>query len=523
MSSPSREVLRSLGLPAGSLVLDTTGPPQWLTGGTAGGGVFRFRAEAGRRYLAVDPAATLSPEVRIVPSRLRSTTHRADWLLLAPREFLPAASPLVDLRREQGLLVKTVAMEDVYQEFGFGEAGPEAIRAFLAYAWQSWKKPSPRYVVLLGDSTYDPKDYLQTHVADRLPFYPVKTSFLWTASDPAYASVNGDDLVPDLAIGRLPAGSLVEAETLVGKLVAFERSGQTLDGKAVLVADNADLAGNFEADADDLAATVLQDREVEKIYLRDQGAGTRAEIVGAFDSGSSLLSYIGHGGTAVWASENVFNNQDVSALGAQARQPLLMTMNCLNGFFHFPPLNSLAEELVKAEGKGAIAAFSPSGLSLNDAAHLYHRAVLAEITREATPPGRRPPRRPVRLRRLRLLPRAPLHLPPLRRPGDEDQIVRRRCATGDPRGGCRARPARPARPRAGPLPAGRSSRTGSTALRTRAAARSRSVSKLAVSEVMSFSPHGAHLGRELSPRLLPPRREQEEADERRVSPRPGCR
>ena len=102
--------------------------------------------------------------------------------------------------------------------------------------------------------------------------------------------------------------------------------------------------------------------------------------MGAFDSGSSLLSYIGHGGTAVWASENVFNNQDVSALAAQARQPLLMTMNCLNGFFHFPPLNSLAEELVKAEGKGAIAAFSPSGLSLNDAAHLYHKAVLAEIT-----------------------------------------------------------------------------------------------------------------------------------------------
>ena len=125
---------------------------------------------------------------------------------------------------------------------------------------------------------------------------------------------------------------------------------------------------------------------MEKIYLRDLGAaGTRAETLGAFDSGASLLSYIGHGGTAVWASENVFNNQDVSALGAQARQPLLLTMNCLNGFFHFPPLNSLAEELVKAEGKGAIAAFSPSGLSINDAAHVYHKAVLAEIAQGRHP------------------------------------------------------------------------------------------------------------------------------------------
>ena len=39
-------------------------------------------------------------------------------------------------------------------------------------------------------------------------------------------------------------------------------------------------------------------------------------------------------------------------------------MNCLNGYYHFPYFNSLAEALVKVEDKGAIAAFSPSGLSV---------------------------------------------------------------------------------------------------------------------------------------------------------------
>ena len=56
-----------------------------------------------------------------------------------------------------------------------------------------------------------------------------------------------------------------------------------------------------------------------------------------------------------------------------------MTMNCLNGYFHYPFLNSLAEELVKAEGKGAIGAFAPSSLSVNWAARLYHEALVAEI------------------------------------------------------------------------------------------------------------------------------------------------
>ncbi len=57
-------------------------------------------------------------------------------------------------------------------------------------------------------------------------------------------------------------------------------------------------------------------------------------------------------------------------------------MNCLNGYFHFPYYNSLSEELLKAEGKGVIAAFSPSGLSLNDPAHQFHKALLDQIANQ---------------------------------------------------------------------------------------------------------------------------------------------
>jgi hypothetical protein len=55
-------------------------------------------------------------------------------------------------------------------------------------------------------------------------------------------------------------------------------------------------------------------------------------------------------------------------------------MNCLNGYFVAPSYDSLSESLLKAEGRGAIAAFSPSGLSLDGPAHRYHRALMAELT-----------------------------------------------------------------------------------------------------------------------------------------------
>jgi hypothetical protein len=198
-------------------------------------------------------------------------------------------------------------------------------------------------------------------------------------SDPGLVAVNGEDLLPDLAIGRLPATTVEEAEALVSKLLAWEESGQGLGGNAVLVADDPDQGGDFEADVEDLRASFLGERPVTTLRVRELGGGTRPAILDAFDEGASLVSYVGHGGAAVWASENVLNTWDVPSLRAQSRQPLLLTMDCLNGYFVAANFDSLSEALVKAGGRGAIAAFSPSGLSLDGPAHEYERAVIAEL------------------------------------------------------------------------------------------------------------------------------------------------
>jgi hypothetical protein len=84
----------------------------------------------------------------------------------------------------------------------------------------------------------------------------------------------------------------------------------------------------------------------------------------------------------MWAGsgENILNSWDASSLLAQPRQPLMLTFSCLNGYFTAPTYDSLAEAFLKAPGRGTIAAVSPSGLSLDSPAHLFHRAVMSEIT-----------------------------------------------------------------------------------------------------------------------------------------------
>ena len=370
------------GLDNGTAVLDVTEQrPRWLTGVDSSGGTVRFGAEANRSYAVVSPEAVLKPEIEWpLSSRLKATGNQSDYLVIGPEVLLEAATPLLDLRRSEGLKSLAISIERVYSEFGFGEARPEAVRDFISYAYHHWQKPAPRYVLLMGDASYDFKDYLGTGVRNQVPPMIVKTSYLWTASDPTYAAVNGDDDLPDVAIGRLPAENAEGARAMVQKILAYESTGGVSRGPVVLVADNRDGAGNFEADVEKIASRVSTSRSVQKIYLSSLGTeATRAAIVGAFDQGAWSLSYVGHGGIHLWAHENIFNTAQVAGLQAQAQQPFVLTLDCLNGYFHFPYFNSLGEELLKAEGKGAVAAISPSGLSLDEPAHLLHQALLGEL------------------------------------------------------------------------------------------------------------------------------------------------
>jgi hypothetical protein len=348
--------------------IDVTERPRWVRSGL----------ESSRSYVGADEL--LRPELRRPVKTNLKKRRRAEYLVIGPESLLDDAAPLVRHRRAQGLTVATVSTEAIASAFGHGELSPESIREFIAHAYHEWRAPKLRFVVLLGDATYDFKDDLGTGVVNHVPPYMVRTSYLWTASDPAYAAVHGDDLMPDVAIGRLPASSADELRAMVAKILAFERGERSLDTPFVLVADDSDHAGNFERDADEIASTILMGRHTRRIYLSDLGApATRDAIAESFDAGAATMSYLGHGAIHLWADENLFNASGIERLSPQPHQPLVLTMNCLNGYFHFPYFDSLAEALLKKRDKGAIAAFSPSGLSLNAPAHGYHKALLEEL------------------------------------------------------------------------------------------------------------------------------------------------
>jgi hypothetical protein len=189
------------------------------------------------------------------PSSWIAATNGADMVIIAHQDFRQAIEPLVSLRRGQGLSVAVVDVEDVYDEFSYGAHTPAAIRSFLTNAVEHWSR-KPQYLLLVGDSSWDPRNYLNKGENDFVPTKLIDTQGMETGSDDWLADFN-DEGIASLAIGRLPARTAAEAILMVSKILSYEQQRElnTPMRGAVIVADN-----GFEAPERSDAGAVAGER-----------------------------------------------------------------------------------------------------------------------------------------------------------------------------------------------------------------------------------------------------------------------
>jgi hypothetical protein len=94
----------------------------------------------------------------------------------------------------------------------------------------------------------------------------------------------------------------------------------------------------------------------------------RTAILGSIDAGALMVNYVGHGSNNLWAAEVLFENTDVDKLTNSSKLPVMLPMTCLDGYYVYPHLDTihdaLGELVTRAEDKGAIASWSPTGLGV---------------------------------------------------------------------------------------------------------------------------------------------------------------
>ncbi len=270
-----------------------------------------------------------------------------------------------------------VTLEDIYDTFNYGVPSPLAIRNFLAHAYGKWGGKKVKYAVLVGKGTYDYKDY--SGQGDNLvPVIMAKTPEGLCAADKSFGDVSGKDGLPEIAVGRLPAVSNAELQSMIDKIKAYESGQGAWTDKTLWIADNADDGGDFAQSSDDLAS-LATGYQVEKIYHAGSAAETRARIIASWNAGAALVNYCGHAGINQLAVENLFNVADAQALRNGGQLPLAVMLTCVAGRFELPGFTSLGEALVLNPEGGVAGGLMPSGAALNaDSVRLaeeFYRAV----------------------------------------------------------------------------------------------------------------------------------------------------
>jgi hypothetical protein len=321
--------------------------------------------QAGERRLLMLTQAHLQQPAAIRmnhPSTLHDRTQAADFIILTSAELIPALLPLKALRERQGLKVTIVDIEDVYDEFNFGNKSPQAIRDFLFYASKQWKV-APRYVMFAGDTSYDPKNYLGFGRIDTVPTKLLDTTTMEAASDDWFTDFDGNGIA-DLAVGRLPVSSSAEASQVVAKIIGYASGSPSKD--ILLVADQNE-GFNFEQTSTSLRALIPFDRRVTQLNRGSlDGETARQQLFDSLNRGPLLVNYTGHGSTTTW-NGNLLSSTDTAELENNGQLSIFILMTCLNGFFDEPARDSLAESLLKSPKGGAVAVWASSGMTLPDA------------------------------------------------------------------------------------------------------------------------------------------------------------
>ncbi|UEC41896.1 MAG: hypothetical protein METHAR1v1_130001 [Methanothrix sp.] len=253
--------------------------------------------------------------------------------------------PLVELHQKRGLSV------EVWNVSSGVRPTPADIKALISGRYSA--HPGMKYLLLVGD-------------IDLLPWKPDWND---VPGDYWYGCVRGDDLWPELAVGRLAARSDAEVDQQVKKITAYASNPPGDWSKRVLlVAHKEDAPGKYQGCKESIRTrSYCEPLTFITAYgaLPAQGGdrATNADVKRSVDSGIGILNYRGHGSPTAWGSRWNFDNQDYTAADAHAlanggMTPVVFSIACYNA-----ALDSTSESLGEAFVKDDTSAVAFLGAS----------------------------------------------------------------------------------------------------------------------------------------------------------------
>jgi hypothetical protein len=363
------------GFPSNGFIWDVSdrNDPK-LIQGTLTGSTYTFKTEyTYKEFVASNGSSFFSPtRIGLVDYQNLHGLEQADFLIVSHPDFLTQANRLADLHRAEGLKVHVVQPEHVYNEFSSGAPDACSIRMFAKMFYDRGAlNPTtrPRYLLLFGDGTYDPKNRLPNN-NNFILTYQVENSenhISAMVTDDFYGMLDDNEAISsadllDIGIGRILASNPTQAKQQVDKVEHYMKNGSNLFSnsnlsccledsqnstfgdwrlKYVQIADDEESGYFINIDTEPQSSGVKQNhREIncDKIYLDAYQQETTAggqrypdvynAITDRVQRGQLIVNYVGHGGEVGLAEERVVSIPQINEWTNINRLNLFVSATC---------------------------------------------------------------------------------------------------------------------------------------------------------------------------------------------------
>jgi len=378
------------GAGANTYVWDVTDPGQTVryalaeSNGTAS---FKVSTETIRHFYAFDGTSYLSvtPSGPVANQNLHAT-NQVDMVIVSHPDFLAQANRLADFRSQNnGLSVKVVTTDQVYNEFSSGSQDAIAIRDFVKMIYDRTDKAYPKYLLLIGRPSYDFRGrnegtqifvpnyqcYANGSISE---FSYSNDDNLGLLDDNESAGAGGIGHLYDIAIGRFPCATIAQATTAVDKSIIYtERKNLLADGSSQIsnfgdwrnmMAFVADDEQNEFVECSENFYKIISKKDpninFDKIYMDafqqvSNAGGQRypdatAAINNRMNRGCLMMTYTGHSGKDGWAAERVLENSDISRWSSKYNMAFLLSLSCTFSYYDRPALSPAELALQNNQG-----------------------------------------------------------------------------------------------------------------------------------------------------------------------------
>ena len=297
----------------------------------------------------------------------KKTSDEYQVLIITTSAYENSFEDLQSLYLTRGLLSEVITKSEIEGSTS-GQDTQEKIRNYII---DEYNNHGIEYVMLAGDTELIPYRgfYCQVQSSSVYEDWDIPSDLYYSAidgnwntdGDDKWAEPDEDDLLPEIAVGRLPFSNTTELNSMLNKIISYQNepitgeldnpllAGEYLyDDPLTWGAQYLELLIGFHDDNGYETTGIPEEHPYEEMYHRDGNNWDGNDIIQEINTGHSFVHHCGHAGTEYTMQlyiEEITNSNFNQVNGTTHNYTLVYTHGCICG--DFSANDCIGEQMVK--------------------------------------------------------------------------------------------------------------------------------------------------------------------------------